>query len=426
MINSVEEALAGLRDGLPVLVADNPDRENEVDVIVAADRVTPHWLNWTIRHSSGFVCAPMPSARADALRLPLMVPHSEDPRRTAYTVTVDAATGVSTGISAADRTRTLRVLADPESVPQSLIRPGHVLPLRSVPGGVLARAGHTEAATDLVRLAGTGTVAGIAELANEDGEMSRLADGELLADRFDLPLITISDLIAWRREHDHQPAGLESVLGTSERATLPTEFGDFAVQAYRDPATGDDHLVLTSATPATGTPLVRVHSECLTGDAFGSLRCDCGPQLRAALRATAADGGLIVYLRGHEGRGIGLLDKINAYRLQDDGRDTVDANLELGLPADARDFGAAGRILRTLGVAEVRLLTNNPDKITALAASGVTVAEAVPLQVGLDPHNRDYLITKRDRLGHRFGTTLEDDTIMIDNGSRLTENGARR
>ncbi|MFC7624549.1 GTP cyclohydrolase II [Microlunatus sp. GCM10028923] len=426
MINSVEEALAGLRDGLPVLVADNPDRENEVDVIVAADRVTPHWLNWTIRHSSGFVCAPMPSARADALRLPLMVPHSEDPRRTAYTVTVDAATGISTGISAADRTRTLRVLADPESVPQSLIRPGHVLPLRSVPGGVLARAGHTEAATDLVRLAGTGTVAGIAELANEDGEMSRLADGELLAQRFDLPLITISDLIACRREHDHQIPDLEAVLGTSERATLPTEFGDFAVQAYRDPATGDDHLVLTSATPATGTPLVRVHSECLTGDAFGSLRCDCGPQLRASLRATAAEGGLIVYLRGHEGRGIGLLDKINAYRLQDDGRDTVDANLELGLPADARDFGAAGRILRTLGVAEVRLLTNNPDKITALVASGVAVTEAVPLQVGLDPHNRDYLITKRDRLGHRFGSTLEDDKIMIKEGSTLTESGSHR
>lgn len=420
MINSVEDALAALRDGLPVLVADSPDRENEVDVVLAADRATPHWLNWTIRHSSGFVCAPMPAVRADALRLPLMVPHSEDPRRTAYTVTVDAATGISTGISAADRTRTLRVLADPESVAQSLIRPGHVLPLRSVPGGVLARTGHTEAATDLVRLAGTGEVAGIAELANEDGEMTRLADAEVLADRFDLPMITISDLVAWRRLHDQESTAgvIESVLGASRTATLPTEFGPFTVQAYRDPVSGDDHLVLTSATPVLGTPLVRVHSECLTGDTFGSLRCDCGPQLRESLRATAAEGGMIIYLRGHEGRGIGLLDKINAYRLQDDGRDTVDANLELGLPADARDFGVAGRILRTLGVAEVRLLTNNPDKITALAATGVVVAEAVPLRVGLDPHNRDYLITKRDRLGHRFGTTLEDDKIMIKEGSR--------
>jgi len=411
MISSVESALAALREGRPVLVADAPDRENEVDVVLAADRAEPSWVAWTVRHSSGFICAPMPATRADRLRLPLMVPRSEDPRRTAYTITVDAASGISTGISAADRARTLRVLADPAAGPADLIRPGHVLPLRSVPGGVLARAGHTEAATDLVRLAGTGTVAGIAELAEDDGEMTRLDDAAELADRFDLPLITITDLIAWRELHDHDQPDAASVLATSRRSELPTEFGTFTVQAFRDQAGGEDHLALIAGEPLTGhpsaAPLVRVHSECLTGDALGSQRCDCGPQLRAALRATAAEGGMIIYLRGHEGRGIGLLDKINAYRLQDDGRDTVDANLDLGLPADARDFGVAARILTELGVPAVRLLTNNPDKISALTAAGIEVTEVVPLHVGASRHNVRYLATKRDRLGHRIDPLSE-------------------
>lgn len=414
MINSIEDALRALREGRPVLVADSPDRENEVDVILAADLATPAWVAWTIRHSSGFICAPMPAVRADALRLPLMVPRSEDPRRTAYTITVDAATGITTGISAADRSQTLRVLADPASGPTDLIRPGHVLPLRSAPGGVLERAGHTEAATDLVRLAGTGDVAGIAEAANDDAEMMRLPDAEVLADRYDLPLITITELITWRRRHDPDHEDPRSLLTSSEESVLPTEFGKFAVRAFRDPATGTDHLALISATPPSGTPLVRVHSECLTGDGFGSLRCDCGPQLRAALRAVATEGGMIIYLRGHEGRGIGLLDKINAYRLQDAGRDTVDANLDLGLPADARDFRVGARILGLLGVGAVRLLTNNPDKITALTDAGIDVAEAVPLHVGEGRHNVRYLTTKRDRLGHRFGTLAADTPFAED------------
>ncbi len=289
-----------------------------------------------------------------------------------------------------------------------------MLPLRAAPGGVLERSGHTEAATDLVRLAGTGDVAGIAELAGDDGEMMRLADAEALAARYDLPVITITDLIDWRRRHDPDHEDPRSLLVSSEESMLPTEFGEFAVRAFRDPATGADHLALISATPPAGTPLVRVHSECLTGDGFGSLRCDCGPQLRAALRAVATEGGMIIYLRGHEGRGIGLLDKINAYRLQDGGRDTVDANLDLGLPADARDFRVGARILGHLGVTEVRLLTNNPDKITALTEAGVAVAEAVPLHAGEGRHNVRYLTTKRDRLGHRFDTLATDPPVADD------------
>jgi 3,4-dihydroxy 2-butanone 4-phosphate synthase/GTP cyclohydrolase II len=423
---TVEQALDALRAGRPVLVADSPDRENEADVILAAQSATSDWVAWTIRHSSGYLCAPMPAARADALDLPLMVPASQDPRRTAYTVTVDAADGVTTGISAADRARTLRVLADPAAGPHSVIRPGHVLPLRAVPGGVLHRAGHTEAAVDLCRLAGLEPVAGIAELVNDDGSMMRLADTSRLAVQDGLVLLTIEDLVAWRRAHGD--VGRAGVLTPAERrvhptgeATLPTRHGLFRVHGYRDLRTGASHVALVAT--GTWTPgadedgsdeaarvrLVRVHSECLTGDAFGSVRCDCGPQLDSALEQVARAGGAVVYLRGHEGRGIGLLSKIDAYALQDGGRDTVEANLDLGLPSDRREYGAAAAILADLGITTVRLLTNNPAKVTGLTAHGIDVDEVLPLEVGRTAENAAYLHTKAVAMGHLLTTTTEGD-----------------
>jgi 3,4-dihydroxy 2-butanone 4-phosphate synthase/GTP cyclohydrolase II len=401
---TIEEALAAIREGRPVLAIDSPDRENEADVILAATTTTTEWVAWTIRHSSGYLCAPMPSARADALDLPLMVPHSQDPRRTAYTVTVDAAQGVTTGISAADRAHTLKVLADPAAGPKSLIRPGHVLPLRAVPGGVLHRAGHTEAAVDLCRLAGVGEVAGIAELVNDDGTMMRADDAAALAREYGLVLITIADLIGWRREHDDAPvpdlAPSPVRVRLVAEAALPTRHGMFRVRGYRDLRTGAEHVALVSMVRPTGAPVVRVHSECLTGDAFGSERCDCGSQLEASMELAAREGGAVVYLRGHEGRGIGLLAKLEAYHLQDGGRDTVQANLDLGWPADRREYSAAAAILADLGMLRVRLVTNNPAKVTGLVASGVEVTDVLQLAVGHTPHNHRYLITKKTAMGH--------------------------
>ena len=408
---TVEQALAELRAGRPVLVADSEDRENEADVVLAAQTATTEWVAWTIRHSSGYLCAPMTAARADALDLPLMVPHSQDPRRTAYTVTVDAAEGITTGISAADRTRTIQVLADPSATAADLIRPGHVLPLRAIPGGVLHRAGHTEAAVDLCRLAGLEEVAAIAELVHDDGSMMRLPAAIELAERDGLVVITIAQLIAWRREHGDLPElapadddALPRVERTGE-AALPTKHGQLRIHGFRDLRTGAAHAALVSQVAWQDAPLVRVHSECLTGDAFGSLRCDCGPQLDGAIARVAREGGVVVYLRGHEGRGIGLLGKIDAYALQDAGRDTIDANLELGWPVDRREYGAAAAILRELGIDRVRLMTNNPAKVAGLQASGVQVLETAPLQVGRSPENETYLRTKAERMGHWIDMT---------------------
>ncbi len=405
-LGTVEQALDALRAGMPVLVADSPDRENEADVIFAAQHATAQWVAWTIRHSSGYLCAPMPAARADALDLPLMVPQSQDPRRTAYTVTVDAAAGVTTGISAADRTRTLRVLADPASGRGDLIRPGHVLPLRAVPGGVLHRGGHTEAAVDLCRLAGLEPVAGIAELINDDGTMARLPEACALAREDGLVVLTIEEIAEWRLAHgDLGPdaAGdgpLQPRVQHTSSAQLPTRYGDFRVRGYRDLRTGDEHVALVPVSGLAERPIVRVHSECLTGDAFGSERCDCGPQLQEAMRLAATSGGAVVYLRGHEGRGIGLLAKIAAYALQDEGRDTVEANIDLGWPADRREYGAAAAILQDLGIAHVTLLTNNPAKVAGLRAHGIDVAEVRGLEVGRTPHNAAYLDTKARQMGH--------------------------
>ena len=390
---TVEDALAALRDGRPVLVTDSEDRENEGDVILAAQTLSDEWLAWTIRHTSGYLCAPVTAATADRLGLPLMVADNRDPLRTAYTVSIDAADGVTTGISAADRARTIRLLADPLSTSESFVRPGHVIPLRAKDGGVLERPGHTEAAVDLCRLAGLAPAGAIGELVNDDGTMMRLPEVLATGAVNDLPVITIDLLVAWRQLHDRVEVLAET--------TLPTRHGKFSTFGFRDRLTGDDHVALVSPRGAEGpNPLVRLHSECLTGDAFGSLRCDCGPQLERALERIAVEGGVLVYLRGHEGRGVGLVSKLQAYALQDQGLDTVDAQLELDLPVDGREYAAGAAVLQALGLSSVRLLTNNPAKVEALSRYGISVAGVERLSTTPNPANRSYLRTKRDRMGH--------------------------
>ncbi len=405
---TIPEALEALRAGRPVLVLDDADRENEGDVVMAASTLTTAWCAWTIRHTSGYLCAPMTAERADALELPLMVPNNQDPLRTAYTVTVDAAQGVTTGISAADRATTIRLLAAPESTPADFIRPGHVVPLRARPGGVLERAGHTEATVDLCRLAGLPPVGVIGELVHDDGEMMRGPAVLEMGRAHDLPVITIEELARYRRRHDR----VTSVVCT----VLPTEHGRFELFGYRDEITGAEHVALVSPLGVQPDParpaLVRVHSECLTGDTFGSRRCDCGPQLERSMALIAERGGVIVYLRGHEGRGVGLLAKLSAYALQDGGVDTVDAQTHLGLPVDAREYGAAVAILTDLGVAEVELLTGNPAKVAALEAGGVRVAASYPVRTVITAENEAYLRAKAFRLGHDvagLGITAESD-----------------
>jgi 3,4-dihydroxy 2-butanone 4-phosphate synthase / GTP cyclohydrolase II len=390
---SVEAALTALRHGRPVLVTDDEDRENEGDVILAAETLTTEWLAWTVRHTSGVVCAPMPGVVADRLGLPPMVIRNEDPRGTAYTVSVDARAGVSTGISAADRAHTLGLLGDPSTTAADLARPGHVFPLRARDGGVLQRAGHTEAAVDLCRLAGLAPVGVIAELVHDDGSMMRLPAVLELGAAHELPVITIAQLIDWRHRHDR--------VEREARTRLPTANGVFDMVGYRDLVTGAEHVALISPLGHDGpAPLVRLHSECLTGDVFGSQRCDCGPQLDRALARVAAEGGVVVYLRGHEGRGVGLLNKLQAYELQDRGFDTVDAQIELGLPVDAREYAAGAAILADLGIPAVRLLTNNPMKVNAMRELDIEVTAVERLSISPLQDNRAYLRTKRDRLGH--------------------------
>lgn len=420
---TIDEALAALRAGRPVIVADDEDRENEGDVVLSAQLATPEWIAWAVRWSSGFLCAPMPQDVADRLDLPPMVEMNEDARSTAYTVSVDAAEGVTTGISAADRARTLNVLADPSSVAKDLIRPGHILPLRAVPGGVRERAGHTEASVELMRLAGLEPVAVIGELVAEDGSMMRLPGLVELGRREGIPVITIEQLIAHLdaidpRDADRPVARRQVSLRAD--ATVPTSHGTFRFLAYKDRQTGTDHIAVVSGDLSADAPLVRVHSECLTGEAFGSLKCECGPQLEAALDAIEQDGGVVIYMRGHEGRGIGLINKLRAYALQERGLDTVDANTALGLPADARDYAAAAGILADLGIERIRLLTNNTDKVAQLRGFGLDVVEQVPLIVGVGPNNHQYLETKRDRMGHIIGEAELADAIarMNDGGQR--------
>ncbi|KJL47042.1 Riboflavin biosynthesis protein RibBA [Microbacterium hydrocarbonoxydans] len=400
-LSTIPEAIEALRAGRPVLVADDENRENEGDVILSAELATPEWVAWTVRWSSGFICAPMPTDLADALNLQPMVAVSEDARSTAYTISVDAASGVTTGISAHDRAHTLNVLANPQSTAGDLIRPGHVLPLRAVDGGVRERSGHTEAAVDLMKLAGLRPVGAIAEVVAEDGSMMRMPGLLELGERDGVPVITIEQLIAHLNEIDPDGASAITTRRVSLRAdaTVPTSHGTFRFLAYKDRVSGTDHIAVVKGEPGE-TALVRVHSECLTGEAFGSLKCECGPQLDAALDAIEQDGGVVIYMRGHEGRGIGLINKLRAYSLQEEGLDTVDANLALGLPADAREYAAAAGILADLGISKVRLLTNNTDKVNQLRELGLDVVEQVPLIVGVGPNNHQYLETKRDRMGH--------------------------
>jgi len=421
----IPTALDALRAGRPVIVVDDESRENEGDVVLAAQFASQEWLAWLVRNSSGFICAPMTNEIADRLELPMMVADNQDPRGTNYTVSVDAADRMSTGISAADRAHTLRVLANVDSVPSSLNRPGHILPLRAVEGGVRERDGHTEATIDLLKLAGLIPVGAISEIVAEDGEMMRLPGLIELGEREGVPVVTIASLIDFLQEthcDTDVPVAVE-IPETSRvifevETNIPTTHGEFRFRAYRDRMTGADHLAIISGNPENGT-LVRVHSECLTGEVFGSLKCECGPQLDAALDAIQKDGGIVIYMRGHEGRGIGLINKLKAYRLQEEGLDTLEANLALGFPADGRDYGAAVAILDDLGVSEVRVITNNPEKLRQLGDRGVTVLEQVPLVVGVGAFNERYLEAKRDLMGHILPDNETLDQAVLTNQSAL-------
>lgn len=408
-LDPVAQAVADIAAGRPVVVVDDENRENEGDLVVAAEKVTPAIVAFMMSECRGLICAPLEGSELDRLELPQMVETNTESMGTAFTVSVDAAPrhGVSTGISAADRATTLRLLADGHSGPADLVRPGHVFPLRARPGGVLVRPGHTEAAVDLARLAGLRPAGAIVEIAGEDGVMLRLPELVPFARKHGLTIISIEDLVAYRRaeQAEHPGAAAEPPAVRREaRVRLPTGHGEFTAYGYRSVADGVEHVALVHGELGDGeNVLVRVHSECLTGDVFGSLRCDCGPQLDASLRRITEEGrGVVVYLRGHEGRGIGLLSKLRAYELQERGRDTLDANLELGLPADARDYGASARILDDLGVRSLRLLTNNPDKSDALARYGLSVLAREPMPVQAGEHNLRYLRTKRDRMGHEL------------------------
>ncbi|MEV7598568.1 bifunctional 3,4-dihydroxy-2-butanone-4-phosphate synthase/GTP cyclohydrolase II [Kitasatospora sp. NPDC089797] len=401
VLDPVERAIADIALGRPVIVVDDEDRENEGDIVFAASAATPELMAFTIRYSSGVICAPMTGAELDRLKLPPMTQVNEDRKGTAYTVSVDAREGVDTGISAADRARTVRLLSSPGTEPGDLTRPGHVFPLRAVEGGVLVRPGHTEAAVDLARLAGLAPAGAIAEVVNDDGTMARLPELVAFAREHGLAIISIEDLIAYRRR-------TELHVDRAAVTALPTVHGEFTAVGYQGTIDGVEHIALVAGglgadgRLADGEDvLVRVHSECLTGDVLGSLRCDCGPQLEASLARVAGAGrGVVLYLRGHEGRGIGLAHKLRAYALQEQGRDTVDANLDLGLPADARDYSIAAQMLVDLGVRSLTLLTNNPQKLTALTEHGLKVKGREAVEIAPGEHNLRYLRTKRDRMGH--------------------------
>jgi 3,4-dihydroxy 2-butanone 4-phosphate synthase / GTP cyclohydrolase II len=401
----IPSALRELRAGKPIIVIDDEGRENEGDLIISAELASQEWMAFMVRHTSGFVCAPMTNEIADRLDLPVMVPTNEDPRSTNYTITVDASDRNTTGIAASDRAHTLRVLADPASTPGSLRRPGHVIPLRAVDGGVRERDGHTEASVDLMKLAGLHPVAAIAEIVQDDGEMMRLPGLLQFGEREGLVVVTIAELIEYLNAHGEGIVDEATSIPESGRVifevetNVPTIHGMFRMRAYRDRVTGADHVAIIAG-ELGANPYVRVHSECLTGEAFGSLKCECGPQLDTALEHIQREGGVVIYLRGHEGRGIGLVNKLKAYKLQEQGLDTLDANLYLGLPADSRDYGAAVAMLDHIGVESVRLLTNNPEKARQLRDRGMKVSETVPLVVGIGEHNEGYLGTKRDRMGH--------------------------
>jgi 3,4-dihydroxy 2-butanone 4-phosphate synthase / GTP cyclohydrolase II len=400
---TVEQALETLKAGKPVLVVDHRNRENEGDAIMAAQFASPEWIAWMVKHTSGFLCAPMAESLANRLELPLMTNSNQDRYRTQYTVSVDAAAGVTTGISASDRATTLQILANPDSQPEHLIRPGHVIPLRAHPDGVFGRPGHTEATVDLLKLAGLVPVGVIAEMVSENGEMMRLPELLTVGEKENLPVISIEQIFDYRETAEAIPSDttVERIRFEAE-AQMPSTHGNFKLRGYYDTRTTADHVAIIAGNPTGENVLVRMHSECITGEAFGSKKCECGPQLEYALDRIAADleGGVVIYLRGQEGRGIGLLNKLKAYALQDQGMDTVEANLALGLPSEAREYGAAVSILRDLGIRSVRLMSNNPAKIDALEMAGISVTEYVPIIVGQENENAGYLETKREKMGH--------------------------
>ncbi|MEV6912965.1 bifunctional 3,4-dihydroxy-2-butanone-4-phosphate synthase/GTP cyclohydrolase II [Amycolatopsis sp. NPDC051071] len=413
---AIEAAIADIKAGRPVVVVDDEDRENEGDLIFAAEKATPELMAFMVRYTSGYVCVALTEAEADRLNLPPMYHTNQDQRGTAYSVTVDAAEGITTGISAADRAHTVSLLADPASKASDFRRPGHVVPLRAKQGGVLRRPGHTEASVDLARLAGLSPSGVLCEIVSQkdEGDMARRDELEVFAADHDLKMITIADLIAYRRRTEKQ---VERVA----EARIPLSAGTFRAVGYDSLLDGIEHIAFVFGDVGDGEDiLVRVHSECLTGDVFGSLRCDCGPQLEAALEAVAKEGrGVVLYIRGHEGRGIGLLHKLQAYQLQDAGADTVDANLQLGVPADARDYGTGAQILCDLGVHSMRLLTNNPAKRVGLEGYGLRVSGRVSLPISPNPENLRYLKTKRDRMGHDLSQLEHFDQVgaEVDQGN---------
>ena len=391
----IPDAIDAVRRGEFVVAVDGADRENEGDLIIAAEMITPERLAFMVRHTSGLICAPVMGERLDELRLPLMVAENTDSHRTAFTVSVDYAPGTTTGISAADRAATIEALIDSETRPADLARPGHIFPLRYTEGGVLRRAGHTEASVDLARLAGLYPAGVLCEVVTEDGSIARLQDLEEFAAEHGILLVSIADLIAYR-------CSSEKLVRRLAGARIPTEFGEFRAVGFESLVDGAHHVALIKGdVEGKERVLVRMHSECLTGDVFGSRRCDCGDQLRMAMQQIAEAGeGVVLYFRGHEGRGIGIVHKLAAYALQDQGRDTVEANLDLGLPADARDYGMGAQILSDLNMTSMRLMTNNPAKRAGLEAYGLNIVEQVPLQAVVTAENRAYLKTKVAKMGH--------------------------
>jgi 3,4-dihydroxy 2-butanone 4-phosphate synthase/GTP cyclohydrolase II len=400
----IEHAIKAMADGQMVVVVDDADRENEGDLIIAAEFATPEQIGFMIRHTTGIICLPALGERLDDLRIPMMVTESTDRRHTAFTISIDYQHGTTTGISPGDRTATIRALVDESTRPEDLGRPGHVFPLRYRPGGVLVRAGHTEAAIDLVQLADLYPAAALAEIVTDDGEPARLPYLREFAAEHELVLISIADLIEYRRRN-------EQLVVRSSEARLPTAFGEFRAVGYESLVDGREHVAMVMGdVDGKEDVLVRVHSECLTGDTFTSLRCDCGIQLGEALRRIGEEGeGILLYIRGHEGRGIGLVHKLAAYALQDQGRDTVEANLELGFPADARDYGVGAQILSDLGVTTMRLMTNNPPKRAGIEGYGLTITQTMPLEAARNPENMDYLRAKADRMGHLLHLPEVDD-----------------